>query len=300
MAGPIDDILQTIAATPTVQLGRIVGAMDATVFAKLEQFNPSGSIKDRVAAPILDRALAEGAVRVGGIVIEATQGNSGIAMALACAVRGLSLVLVVPEGLPAEKQMLLRLYGAKLLTTPASEGMPGAVRRADELAHNTPAAFCPRMLSNPMTGEIHERTTAAEIIAAAEAQATPIDAFVACVASGATFVAIARAIRRRYPDVRCIAVDGPSGNDCEDEYQPESAPHTWLDPRDTLVPVSGAEAWAARSRLAREEGILTGLPGGSVLHVALEVARDLGPGKTVYALLGDGGDRYFSLAGSFE
>ena len=299
MAGPIEDILQTITATPTVHLGRIVGQTDAAVFAKLEQFNPSGSIKDRVAVPILDRALAEGTVRAGGLVIEATQGNSGIAVALACAVRGLSLVLVVPEGLPAEKQMLLKRFGAKLLTTPASEGMPGAVRRADELARSTPNAFCPRLLSNPMTAEIHERTTAAEIIASAEAEETPIDAFVACVASGGTFVAIARALRRRYPEIRCIAVEGPSGNEGEDEYT-EPVTIAGLDPRDALVPVSGVEAWAARSRLAREEGILTGLPGGAVLHAALAAARDLGPGKTVYALLGDSGDRYFSLAASFE
>jgi cysteine synthase len=296
---PVEDILQTIGATPMVRLGRLVGETGAALFAKLEQLNPSGTIKDRVAAAILDRAAAGGAIRPGGTVIEATEGNSGIALALVCAVRRYTVVLVVPEGLPAEKLMLLKLYGAKLVTTPAADGFAGAVRRADELARSTPDAFCPRIHASPMTQEIHERTTAAELIASAEAGSTPVAAFVAGARSGATLAAIARVLRARYPSVRCVGVDGPTGN-LEDDEVERTRPGALLDPRDTIVSVSGAEAWAWRRRLAREEGILTGLPGGAVVHAAVRVAHEVGPGQAVFALLGDTGDRCFSLAGYFE
>lgn len=298
MIEPVEDILQTIGATPTVRLGRLVGETGAALFAKLEYLNPSGTIKDRVAAAILERAAADGVLRPGGVVVEATEGNSGIALALVGAVRGYPVILVAPEGLPAEKLMLLKLYRAKLVMTPAADGLAGAIRRADELARSIPEAFCPRIHASPMTQEIHERTTAVELIASAETEGTPIAAFVAAARSGATLAAIARVLRGRYPGVRCVGVDGPTGNLEDDEV--ERAAPVALDPRDAIVPVSGAEAWAARTRLAREEGILTGLPGGAVVHAAVRLAHELGPGQSVFALLGDTGDRCFSLAGYFE
>jgi cysteine synthase len=281
-----------------VRLQRLAGADSAAVFAKLEYFNPSGTIKDRIAAAILDRAAADGALPPGGVVIEATEGNAGIALALAGAVRGYTIIVVVPEGIPAEKLMLLKLYGAKVVMTPAEEGLAGAVRRADALGASAPHAFRPRVDAHPLTRELHERTTAAELIACAEASGAAIDAFVAGARSGATLAAIMGPLRARYPGVRCVAVDGPTGNFEIEERSAEPRAIAGLEPRhpgDLIVAVGDADAWAGRVRLAREEGILTGLPGGAVVHAALRVARELGPGKAVFALLADSGDRCFSL-----
>jgi cysteine synthase len=282
----MDDILRAIGTTPTVRIRRLTRPVDATVFAKLEQFNPSGTIEDRAALPRIDRALRGGTLQKNNLVVEAMESDGGIALALACAARGISLVLATPEGLTAEKRMLLRSCCQKVVFTPASEGLGGATRKASELASTIQGARRLPPLSDVDVTSCGV-SLAREIAAAGDAEGVMVDGFVVPLgANGVT--AAAQALAERYPGVQCVAVGAPAEAGARDEAAYR------------VVTVPEREAWEARTRVAREEGILAGMSSGAVLAAALALARDLGAGKSVFAILADTGERYFSLSERFE
>jgi cysteine synthase A len=287
--GAVDTILETVGRTPVVRLSHLVGAGEAAVYVKLEQFNPSGTIADRLAGACLDRAFADGSVRPGKTLVAPTSADLGIALATACAVRGHALVLSVPDDVTREQRALLRATCSKVVFTPAREGDTGAQRAVDQVIHSTPGAVLLRPLSTVQAAEIHAETTAVEIIEAADAAGITLDAFVAEVGRG-TVAGLSRTLRSRYPSAWSVPV----------QVHEEAADEPELSTGGSTFRVSPREAWAARTRLAREEGILAGLRSGAVLCAALHTARQMGAGKSVFAVLADTGERDFSLARTLE
>lgn len=303
-----EDILELVGSTPLVRLRRLGRETPrAEVWAKTEQANPGGSVKDRIAVEMLDAAVREGKLLPGGTVIEATSGNTGIALALACAVRGHRCILTMPESMSLERRQLLVAYGAEVVLTPEGDQMEGAVRRALELAAETPGAFVPSQFDNPANPDAHARGTAVEIARAMFGLS--LDAFVAGVGTGGTISGVARALRHGAPAPRIIAVEPvQSATISRGERGPTKiqglaagfVPRNY-DPTvvDEVRTVSDADAWAAKTALATREGLLVGISAGANVAVALEVARELGPGKNVVTVLCDTGERYFSLGAFF-
>ncbi len=268
-----------------MRLRRVASEHDASLFVKLEQFNPSGTVEDRVADALLSQALRSGRIRSGQLLVEGATPNQAISLALACAVHGISLQVVVPDDLTREIRMLLRSHGARVDTTPAGEGIVATRRRADEIRRGTPNAVTLGVGAEDLGARAHADGTAAELIAAAKAEGLEMDAFVAEAEPQATQLAIATALRAHWPNLSVVAVH------CGDASPPRDLGVTTVSPR---------RAWSARMRVAREEGILAGLTSGAVLAAAMDTARSLGPGKTVWALVGESGERHFSLSGKFE
>ncbi len=295
-------ILAAVGRTPMVRLERLSGSSGASVWAKVEGRNPGGSVKDRVALAMVEAAEAEGLLRPGGTIVEPTSGNTGVGLALVAAVKGYRLVLVMPENMSLERRRLLRAYGARVELTPAAEGMPGAVRRAAELARSDPSWYMPDQFSNPANPEVHRRTTAPEILAALGRR---VDAFVAGVGTGGTLTGVGQVLRRECPGVRVVAVE-PASSPVLSGGRP--GPHAIqgigagfvpavLDRGviDEVVTVGDEEAREMTGRLAREEGLLCGLSSGAAVRAALEVARRLGRGRVVVTVLPDTGERYLSM-----
>lgn len=274
-----------------VRLQRVVPAGAAAVFAKLEQFNPSGSMEDRLAARVVERAAVEGLLKHGGTIVDEAGPDLAIALALACAVRGYPLHVVVSDELTREKRMLLKSSGCKVTFSPGSDGAEGARRRIEQITAETPGGFSLLGLLRERVVEQEHREIADEIIEAAEAEHVSVDAWVSEGSAGSAHAAIARGLKSRYPGLRRVAVvmgKGSSG----------SAPLGEAD--EEVVRVSPADAWNARGRLGREEGILSGVSSGAVLVAALKTAQEIGNQGCVFALFPDAGERYFSLAGKMR
>jgi cysteine synthase len=296
------EIGDTVGNTPLVLLRRLTSGLNARVLAKLEFFNPLGSVKDRIARSMIDAAEAAGTLTPSGIVIEPTSGNTGIGLAMIAASRGYRLMLTMPDTMTVERRKLLERLGAELVLTPGSEGMKGAIARAKELVASIAGSFMPDQFSNPANPEIHRRTTAVEIWNDTEGQA---DILVAGVGTGGTITGIAEVIKARRPSFRVIAVE-PADSPVLSGGQP--GPHKIqgigagfippvlrLDLLDEVIQVHYADAEETAARLAREEGILAGISSGAAVWAALEVAaREESGSSTIVVVLPSTGERYIS------
>lgn len=296
----LDSVLDAVGQTPLVRLARIVPPDHASVYAKLEWFNPMGSVKDRVAKGLIEAAEKKGLLKEGSTVVEPTSGNTGIGLAMVCAVKGYRLVLTMPETMSVERRRILKALGAEVVLTPATEGMAGAVEKAKEIMASTPGAYMPQQFENRANPWTHRKTTAKEILKALDR----IDAFVAGVGTGGTLTGVGQALRRRFPDIMIIAVE-PQGSPVLSGGAP--GPHEIQgigagfvpkvldkDLFDSVITVRKEDAVTTVRRLARLEGMLVGISSGAAAWAAFEVARDLGPGKTVVTVLPDSGERYLS------
>jgi cysteine synthase A len=298
------NVLELIMDTPLVEIRRLGNeAPRARVFGKLESMNPGGSVKDRICLAMIDQADREGRLRPGGTVIEPTSGNTGIGLALVCASRGYKCILTMPESMSLERRQLLQSFGAKVVLTPEERQMDGAIEKARELVQSTPDAFMPQQFENPANPEVHYHVTSQEIFHALAGD--PVHAFVAAVGTGGTISGAGRALRERYPDCRLIAVEPESsatisrGERGPSKIQGIAAgfvPKNYDPSVPTEVRTVGDDlAYETKRDLARKEGLLVGISSGANVAVALEVARELGEGKTVVTMLCDTGERYFSL-----
>jgi cysteine synthase A len=275
------------------------------VFAKLEAFNPGGSVKDRIALAMIEAAERDGRLTPGGHVVEPTSGNTGMGLALVCAVKGYRLTLVMPETTSLEHRQALEAYGAELVLTPAADAMAAPVERAREIAARGGALLLDQF-TNPANPAAHREGTAPELLAAFEALGAPPDAFVAGVGTGGTITGVAQALRGAWPRTRFVAVE-PSASAVLSGGAPGPTRIQGLgagflpavlvrSAYAEVVRVDDEAAWALKVRLAREEGILAGVSSGAAAWAALEVARALGPGRTVATVFPDTGERYFSIA----
>ncbi|MBI4598028.1 MAG: cysteine synthase A [Candidatus Omnitrophica bacterium] len=300
-------VTELIGNTPMVRLRRIGGPKDATILAKLESFNPGGSVKDRICLAMVEDAEARGLLKPGATVVEPTSGNTGIGLAMICAVRGYKVILTMPETMSAERIHLLKRYGAQLVLTPAKEGMMGAVRRAEAIAKETAHAFIPQQFQNAANPEAHRRTTAQEILRATGGE---IDAFVAGVGTGGTITGVGEVLKKRLPKVRIVAVE-PKKSPVLSGGQP--GPHmiqgigAGFVPQvlnrsviDEILAVEDEAAYEMSRRLAKDEGLCMGMSSGAACWGAVKVAKELGSGKTVVTVFPDTGERYFSLAPLFD
>jgi cysteine synthase A len=297
-----EDMTQLIGKTPLVRINRLTRGLKAEIAAKLEFFNPCGSVKDRTAAAMIEAAESAGRMRGGSTVVEPTSGNMGIALAFACAVKGYCLVLTMPENMSEEKTAVLRAFGAHVILTPADQGMRGAREMAEEIARQNPEAVLLDQFKNPANSAIHRRTTAEEIWNDTEGR---VDAVVCSAGTGGTISGVGQVIKSRKPLFRTIAVEPEAspvlsgGNPGPHKIQgigPGFIPEI-LDRRviDRVVRVSDQAALEMTRRLFREEGIFCGVSSGAAMWAALEVAReDEFIGKLIVVLLPDLGDRYLS------
>jgi cysteine synthase A len=295
-------VLDLIGRTPLVRLNRVAVPSGATLLGKLEARNPGGSVKDRIALAMIEDAERKGALRPGASVVEPTSGNTGIGLAMVCAIRGYSLILTMPEDMSIERRRLLARFGAEVRLTPAIEGMSGAVWAAEEIARVT-GAFMPRQFDNPANPEIHYLTTGPEILADTGGH---VDAFVAGVGTGGTVTGVGRALREAIgPSVRIIAVEPArspvlSGGRFKAHaiqgigasFVPNNLDRALLN---DIVTVEDDDATTMAARVAREEGLLVGISAGANVHAAVALATTMPPDATVVTLLCDTGERYLSV-----
>ena len=295
-----DSILDTIGHTPVVKLQRIAPE-HVTLYAKVESFNPGGSVKDRLALAIVLDAEAKGLLKPGDTIIEATSGNTGVALAMVCAARGYKFVATMVETFSIERRKLMRAYGAKVILTPAAERGSGMVRRAEELAKQH-GWFLARQFANPANPAYHRQTTAAEILR--DFAGRRLDHFVTGWGTGGTLTGVGEVLKVARPDVRITASE-PAGASLLQgkEWQPHKI-QGWTpdfvpdvlnrEVADEILPVTDVESIATARRLAAEEGIFVGISGGATVAAALQVAQKAKPGDVLLAMLPDTGERYFS------
>jgi len=293
--------LDLIGSTPVVKLGRMTPKEGATIFAKLEWFNPGGSVKDRICLSMIEAAEKEGKIHKGTTIVEPTSGNTGIGLAMVCAIKGYRLILTMPETMSLERRSLLAAYGAHLELTPGNEGMRGAIGRAEEIVAKNPGFFMSQQFKNPANPQIHRETTAQEILGQIKEK---IDAFVAGVGTGGTITGVGEVLKKKLSQVRIVAVEPArspvlsGGNPGPHKIQgigagfiPDILNTSVID---QIIKVQDEEAADTTRRLAKEEGLLVGISAGAAVYGALQVAKDLGKGKTVVVLLPDAGERYLS------
>ena len=296
------DITAAVGKTPLVRLNRLTAGLDATVLVKLEFYNPSGSVKDRIGIAIVDAAEASGELAPGGIIVEGTSGNTGIALAMVGAARGYKVILAMPETMSRERRLLLRAYGAEIVLTPGSEGMRGAVTAAEDIAAATPGAVLARQFDNPANPAIHYATTGVEIWDDTEGA---VDILVAGIGTGGTITGTGQLLKERKPSVRVVGVepiDSPilsGGKPGPHKIQGIGANFipTVLDTHvyDEVADVTLADSVSTARALATDEGILSGISGGSAVWAALEQAkRPENAGKTIVAIMPSFGERYLS------
>jgi len=294
-----ETILDLVGDTPLVRLNRLPVDGSAEVWAKLERFNPGGSVKDRIGKAMIEAAEESGLLKPGDIIVEPTSGNTGIGLAMVAAVKGYRLILVMPDTLSVERRALLKAYGAELMLTPGAEGMKGAIAKAEELLRKY-HGFMPQQFKNLSNPEIHRRTTAAEILA----QVGHLDAFVAGVGTGGTLTGVGEILKDTLPGVHVVAVE-PAGSPVLSGGSPGKHKIQGIGAGfvpdvlntgiiDEIVRVEDDNASETARRLAREEGILCGISSGAAAWAAIQVAERLGEGKVVVAVLPDTGERYLS------
>jgi len=300
--GIASDSTELIGNTPLVRLNHVIDGAVAEVVAKLESFNPLGSIKDRIGVAMIIDAEEKGLLKQDTVIVEPTSGNTGIALAFVCAARGYRLILTMPDTMSLERRQLLSIFGAELVLTPGAEGMPGAVKKAEQLVGENPGYFMPNQFGNPANPEIHRLTTAEEIWRDTDGR---VDILVAGVGTGGTITGIAEVLKEKKPEFRAIAVepsDSPvlsGGNPGGHKIQGIGAGFIpdilRKDLVDEIVTVSNDDAGQMTRRLAREEGILAGISSGAAVWAAIQVAcRPENQGKLIVTILPDTGERYLS------
>jgi cysteine synthase A len=302
MARIYDDATQLVGNTPLVRINKLTEGVNATIVGKLEFYNPASSVKDRIGVAIIDAAEASGELKPGGTIVEATSGNTGIALAFVGAVRGYDVVLTMPDSMSKERRALLRAYGAELILTPGSEGMKGAVDKADAIAAERPGAILARQFANEANPEIHRRTTAEEIWADTDGQ---VDIVIAGVGTGGTITGVGQVLKARKPGVQIIAVEpaespilnggAPGPHKIQGlgaNFIPEILDTTVYD---EVFDVDTDTAVATARRAAKEEGLLVGISSGAALYAAIEVGRrPENAGKLIVVIIPSFGERYLS------
>jgi len=296
-----NQVIELIGNTPVVRLNKMAGKDDSAIWAKIESFNPGGSVKDRICLSMIEAAEKDKKIKPGAIIIEPTSGNTGIGLAMVCAAKGYRLILTMPETMSIERRMLLKAYGAELILTPGSEGMRGAVKRAEELAKENKNYFMPQQFKNPANPDIHRRTTAQEILRQVKES---IDAFVSGVGTGGTITGVGEVLKSKYPGIKIVAVE-PAASPVLSGGTP--GPHKIqgigagfipdvlnMKIIDSIITVKDDEAKETAVRLAEKEGLLVGISSGAAAFAALKVARELGKGKAVVVIFPDTGERYLS------
>ncbi|MGQ9629102.1 MAG: cysteine synthase A [bacterium] len=304
MARIYEDITETIGVTPLVRLKRLSRGLEADVLGKLESRNPCGSVKDRIGLSMIEAGERDGQINRETVIIEPTSGNTGIALAFVCAVRGYRLILTMPETMSVERRSLLKALGAELVLTPGAEGMKGAVRRAEELASEIPNSFIPQQFKNPANPEIHRKTTAREIWEDTDGK---VDILVSGVGTGGTITGVSQVIKAKKPSFKAVAVE-PADSAVLSGKSP--GPHKIqgigagfvpevldLSIIDEIITVANDDAMRTSRRLMREEGILAGISAGAAAWAALKVAeRPESRGKMIVVILPDTGERYLSTS----
>ena len=296
------DCAELIGNTPLVRLNRITEGARAEVVAKLESFNPLGSVKDRIGVAMIVDAEERGLIDKNTVIVEPTSGNTGISLAFICATRGYKLILTMPDTMSVERRQLLSIFGAELVLTPGAEGMPGAVKKAEQLVAENPDYFMPQQFNNPANPEVHRLTTAEEIWRDTEGK---VDILVSGVGTGGTITGVAEVIKKRKPEFKAIAVeptDSPvlsGGKPGSHKIQGIGAGFVpdvlQIDLVDEIILVANEDAGVMARRLAREEGILAGISSGAAVWAALKVAkRRENEGKLIVVVLPDTGERYLS------
>ena len=303
----VDNVLELIGQTPMVRLNRMVANGSAEVIATLENLNPAGSVKDRISLSMIEDAESRGILKKGSIIVEPTSGNTGIGLAMVCAVKSYRLILTMPETMSLERRYILERFGAEIVLTPAEEQMLGAVRKAEEIVKATPGAFMPQQFNNPANPEIHRKTTVKEILNAIEDQ---LDAFVAGVGTGGTVTGVGEVLKKKFPKIKIIAVEPKTSNILSGG---QAGPHriqgigagfipNVLNRKviDEIIAVSDEDAYQVSKRLAKEEGLFVGISAGAACWAALKVAKSLGKGKRLVVIFPDTGERYFSMEQYFQ
>ncbi len=297
-----EDLTKTIGRTPLVRLNRIGRETGAQIVVKLEFFNPLSSVKDRIGVAMIDAAERDGKLKPGGLIVEPTSGNTGISLAFVAAARGYKLILTMPETMSIERRALLKILGAQLVLTPGTEGMSGAIRKAEEIVASTPGAFMPQQFKNPANIEIHRKTTAEEIWKDTDGK---VDFLIAGVGTGGTITGISSVIKERKPSFKAIAVE-PAGSPVLSGGKP--GPHKiqgigagfipdiyQASLVDEIIQVTEDDAGKNARRMAREEGILVGISSGAAITAALKVAaRPENKGKLIVVIIPSCGERYLS------
>jgi cysteine synthase A len=305
--GILNSVLELIGRTPMVRLNAMVEPGMATVLGKLESFNPAGSVKDRICLSMVEDAEKKGILKKGWTIVEPTSGNTGVGLAMVCAIKGYRLILTMPETMSMERRYLLKSYGAEVVLTSGIEGIEGSVRKAEEIVANTPNCFMPQQFRNPANPQVHRETTAVELLEDTEGN---LDAFVAGVGTGGTITGVGEVLKKKNPQIKVIAVE-PASSPVLSGGKP--GPHRIQGIGAGFVPevlnravidrveaVTDEDAYRTSKRIAREEGMLVGISAGAAVFVALKVAREMGKGKTVVVILPDTGERYFSMEPFFE
>ncbi|MGM0884827.1 MAG: cysteine synthase A [Bacillota bacterium] len=304
MAKIVQSVTELIGDTPLVRLNRLVPAGSAEVYVKLEYQNPGASVKDRIAISMIEVAEQEGRIKPGDTIIEPTSGNTGIGLALVAAAKGYKAILVMPETMSIERRNLLRAYGAELVLTPGSEGMNGAVRKAEELAQENPSYFLPQQFKNQANVKIHRETTGPEIVEAINSLDGKLDAFVAGIGTGGTITGAGEVLKKNFDGIKIYAVE-PAASPLLSGGKP--GPHKIQgiganfvpdilnrDIYDGVITIENEDAFEYARRAAKEEGILCGISSGAAIYAALQVAKELGEGKRVIAVVPSNGERYLS------
>jgi len=304
MARIVQSITELIGDTPLVRLNRLVPEGSAEVYVKLEYQNPGASVKDRIAISMIEVAEQEGLIKPGDTIVEPTSGNTGIGLALVAAAKGYRAILVMPETMSIERRNLLRAYGAELVLTPGSEGMNGAVRKAEELVSENPSYFIPQQFKNQANVKAHRETTGPEIVEAINSLDGKLDAFIAGIGTGGTISGAGEVLKQNFKDIKIYAVE-PASSPILSGGKP--GPHKIQgiganfvpdilnrDIYDGVITIENDDAFDYARRAAKEEGILCGISSGAAIYAALQVAKELGAGKRVVAIVPSNGERYLS------
>lgn len=304
MARIVQSVTELIGDTPLVRLNRLVPEGSAEIYVKLEYQNPGASVKDRIAISMIEVAEQQGLIKPGDTIVEPTSGNTGIGLALVAAAKGYNAILVMPETMSIERRNLLRAYGANLVLTPGSEGMNGAVRKAEELVAENPGYFMPQQFKNQANVKVHRETTGPEIVEAINSLDGKLDAFVAGIGTGGTISGAGEVLKQAFPGIKVVAVE-PAASPILSGGTP--GPHKIQgiganfipdilnrEIYDQIVTIENDDAFEHARRAAKEEGILCGISSGAAISAALKVAKELGAGKRVVAIVPSNGERYLS------